>query len=76
MATSSKQSFYYYYKCYNLVDKTKIRTKGDNLFLWKKDLYTNKIGSIIGVDIIENVEIAEIIPESVRNIFFWSKSGI
>lgn len=35
----------------------------------EKGLYTNKISSIIGVNIVEDIKIAKISPKNVRNTF-------
>ena len=35
----------------------------------ENDLYTNKFGNMIGVDIVKNVEIAEMTPKSIYNTF-------
>lgn len=42
----------------------------------KKVICTNKVGSRIGMDIVENVEMTKITFESMYNIFSWSRSGI
>lgn len=39
-------------------------------------LDTNKVGSIIGVNILEDMKITKISPESMYNIFSWSRFGI
>lgn len=42
----------------------------------KKVLSTNKVGSMIGIDIVKDVKMAEIPPESMCNTIFESRSRI
>lgn len=59
-----------------MLTKQKLEQIEITCFDEKKDLYTNKVSNIIVVDFVENMEIAEMTSENVRNIFFYSRSGI
>lgn len=41
----------------------------------KKDLCINKVCSMVGVDIVEYMEMAKVTPKNVYNIFFQSRFG-
>lgn len=39
-------------------------------------IYINKVGSMVRVDIVEDIKMVEVTLESMCSIFSWSRSGI
>lgn len=42
----------------------------------EEDLYTNKLGDIIGVNIVKDIKMAKVTPKNVCNTFSQSRSRI
>ena len=49
---------------------------GITCFDREEDLHTNKVDSIVRVDIVKDVEMAVVNPKSVYSTFYRSRSGI